>query len=1198
MLNVQYQIYTDSTLSLAETIVVKFSDAASAINYLVMSKLGETSVNLEEPTTWKYYQNIEGSYHLSDTRMTVVSIDTQVEMEFNKANLSVSPLTRVAYEYGQKKYRELVSLYPDQEQLILGILYPANINEAIAAKDGTILNYPSFLIEDNEYTLISKLQEWIYKYIYRWVNTQFSISDDLYVAAYIAQLHLNMVQALFTFRLEACKTNEAHSFHIRQYLASHNRLDKYLDNLTKEQSLFLYRNILYIQRNCGSVNTFEWLIENLLTNRNIYAYNFSMRHNLENMIASDLISVNSLYPEIGFLKKPLNLASDSIDKSLHTLDYIIKDINPVAIGNPDYHLNNKQIIREQLEDSKSGVVATKILQTYTVEHPLDTDYNLEDVLFNHWINWGLNNNYSGNIILTLPKDKSKFVLSILESVILFTYCIYKSRNITLTTLPDIITSRIVRSPLPSLNEIKQKIETSYYKDSKIQRQIDTMIESYPVENTEDFYSECYNIFEANRQNYLINTCEGNILSRGYAQACSYLLFHDVLVNNQNIVSNYDQWLIDNGFDFSNYLDSDYFTLAAVVLNEATGISKHKKKSIKDIQSTMVEILKKLSSYSILISQESDTTGLFSVSARSIRANTVLTEEKTDAFVNVCSVDVIKHNDIESGLITLDTSNLLSISVLTSSNSNKYSLDPTVYVSSNESTSHSSYVKIANITIKEGVADVIIPPPPPPPPVEAITTYYGMDTFGELHFGYSDNGMGGFYPGNTPLQRETLQPQVQKALFKANLSNTISEYTFETDTFGDAAPLSLTFNGTLAPITATLTGGFQVENRVGLGDFNTTVGGENWFETDSNNDLNIAFNTDICAFGMYITDLGDTAGGNHGVIRLTLTDNLGVTSVISTPDLSGTPSGSNVFFGFVSNIAKYRHIKIENTIPIDNNSEYDLYGIDDLIVADQGQCLLSSGTTPPPVTPLINPYSSLIDITVNTSILTSINPVTVAAATNNVVMILDSNKTVVATPITTTSGWNAFGLNVGFVLQSTTHLLNQASAIWFHAENFGSGIESSTTIPVLENELYRIRINVYMTFGNTPNGQLSIDSGWHDRVDLSNLPTNGWVTCDVYVVATSSDPTAKLRFTLPPNRPTGEYYIELLEFSKINGSHLYQPDPLFQPTLQVGTSTRYVHFVNNEFMIELNPAATIYTERKVIVDIDTTGQSGLNITYTN
>ena len=144
-----YSVYLDSIYALAATTVIKCEDAAVAINNGV-TQLG-VAVSAD-PTTWRYYLNICGLYHSTNSNITITSLDTLEQIAFTVENLQVHTNTALAYQYGTRYYNDLVSLYPDDQLLILGVLYPADMQKAIHSPDGTILSYPSYLVEEQEYS--------------------------------------------------------------------------------------------------------------------------------------------------------------------------------------------------------------------------------------------------------------------------------------------------------------------------------------------------------------------------------------------------------------------------------------------------------------------------------------------------------------------------------------------------------------------------------------------------------------------------------------------------------------------------------------------------------------------------------------------------------------------------------------------------------------------------------------------------------------------------------------------------------------------------------------------------------------------------------------------------------------------------------------------------------------------------------------
>lgn len=69
MSQTQYDIYLDDTFKLTRSLVIKSSASADAINK-GLSDLGN-EVNTLDPTTWKYYLNLNGQYHGTDVPMYV-----------------------------------------------------------------------------------------------------------------------------------------------------------------------------------------------------------------------------------------------------------------------------------------------------------------------------------------------------------------------------------------------------------------------------------------------------------------------------------------------------------------------------------------------------------------------------------------------------------------------------------------------------------------------------------------------------------------------------------------------------------------------------------------------------------------------------------------------------------------------------------------------------------------------------------------------------------------------------------------------------------------------------------------------------------------------------------------------------------------------------------------------------------------------
>ena len=225
-------------------------------------------VDLSSPHTWKYYLNLSGQYHSTDTMMTVLSLDTKQVVNFTTDMLASHPHTAAAYVIGSSYYSTLCQTYPNQIDLIKSIVYPVDLNAAIEAKDFTLLGWGNGYLEVNEQdAIIHELQTFISYVATRWYFA-FLNYETYYIWAFWASLWQSLPNAIFAARLKYLHTSSVHSFHIWSYLQSHGIAD-YSDILTSQQALFLYRNLNYLVDNKGKQSTLVILVNHLLNSLNV-----------------------------------------------------------------------------------------------------------------------------------------------------------------------------------------------------------------------------------------------------------------------------------------------------------------------------------------------------------------------------------------------------------------------------------------------------------------------------------------------------------------------------------------------------------------------------------------------------------------------------------------------------------------------------------------------------------------------------------------------------------------------------------------------------------------------------------------------------------------------------------------------------------------------------------------------------------------
>lgn len=622
--NNYFKIYLSQVFALAETLVIKSEASVFGINKRIQALRGENAVDLSRPETWKYYLNVAGEYHPEDERMVVTSLDTLERIDFTKENLKIHRATARAYQYGNRLFKELMTRFPKQELLILGILYPVDIDQAIAAKDGTILGYPQHLVEFNEYSFIERLQSWIYKYRKQNYNPQYSVSDDLFESVLLGQFYMHLVPAILNIRLRACRTNEAHSYHVRTYLASHGILNEYLDHLTVEQSLWCYRNINYLERYAGHQDTFEWLVENILTKRGIPLSEYSMKHDTTHQPNSvtpfDLEKLkdgSAYYPTIRFKKNNINATSET-ETIYHTsLSELFDKEDGIAFDNPRFKVDDLSVAKVKMENSLSNSLLTKALESSMHDYSDSQAYSLSDVLLNQWIQRAFDGTYVAVITVSHPRTGELISLRAKEALYLLYYLVSVKDRRPYLKLPTLIAGRTVRKPTPSKEDLLKHVPEGVISDNAYETALAVMPTVGIAHSVDTFYEESVQYWEAmNLQNTLISQYEHD-LERSYAENFITRLYATVAYPPERDVE-YKHWLTEIGLNVADLEHDEEAILFDSILNTGTGTTLRNNVNIRSLQRAMLKLMTQLSSYSIQFLSEINSSDIKQLDLNRIR----------------------------------------------------------------------------------------------------------------------------------------------------------------------------------------------------------------------------------------------------------------------------------------------------------------------------------------------------------------------------------------------------------------------------------------------------------------------------------------------------------------------------------------------------------------------------------------------------
>lgn len=654
MSQTQYDIYRSSNIALIRTMVIKSELTAEAVN----TGLGTYGIAVDstDPSSWKYYLNLAGEYHPTDRPMTILSLDTLQTIDFTKENLQLHDSTRREYSKRSRYYDDLLARFPDQESLINGILRPIDLTTAIQAPDGRILDYDHDLIEDNEENLIILLQQWIDRFNIRWHNKSYAISDDLYAAAQLGILFQLLPSVVMTIRVQNCHTNYTHSYHIKSFLASQGGLDVFIDYLTKKQALWLYRNIRYIHRNAGKRATFKELIQHILTDRGFPLAQWSMRHNLDEMI-------DALVPRIEFERRPLNLGYSSAGLDTRDIPHMLDDEAVLAKGNPEIQLEAETKIRIQMENANQDRLSTKILESSILDMTDASPYTLSDALLNHWLYFAERGQYTAIVTVDNPRTGGTYQFTMLDAFAVFLYTYNKVRGITLPHIPTIEAWMVRRLPTPTRTELWALIEKRFDRKALVDAALLNLppvgMQYVSTAMFNDTVTEIHNALLGHRMLY---ASREHVDERGQTENMILRFYRDYTCHLGGEVD-YHSWFVARGLDIEAFSPLECDLLATQLLERCTGADLKKTKSLKEIQAAMLRLMGQLSSYSIQFLQQINSQPIVTVEWPMIRVGDdtvhgyvrenleVLNENLLDFKFHGKTFEAITHEEIGPGFET-------------------------------------------------------------------------------------------------------------------------------------------------------------------------------------------------------------------------------------------------------------------------------------------------------------------------------------------------------------------------------------------------------------------------------------------------------------------------------------------------------------------------------------------------------------------
>lgn len=593
-------IYNNQVMRLARSITFKSIWSAFAMN----QPLKEAGLAVPDiKSEWRYFKHLNGELVQGiDELVEIESLDTGETVVLTKELLKNHKKTYTFYRDPENR-EKIHDRYPFMPLYIEGVFNPIPPEKSIPMEDGDILYFDRSLVEAQESSLILNIEKWLKAYHHQYVMESWNAAYDFTTADHIGRIYALLPGKIKELRLHAIHTSETHSYHVTEFLRSHQSLHEYVPYLTTEQMLFLYRNIRYIERHAGKQDTFDFLVENLLTNRDIPLDKFSLAENYKE------VKEGGLFKRPIGLREPVNFKERSRGRDIDTLP-IEEVIGKEEKAGVEHHRFIDEYIQESddmLIRSKTGSMPTKLLEVSGID---PSSFNSEKTLtriINEWAYHSAKDLMRNNADVIDPQSGNSFRVTPLQSFALYLYAYYRGyHGLELKWIPIFNVVSTEEGVWYTKEEYTKGLITPHTLN------LDTYIDYFNettdgdtsiIYNKNDFYDRTLRriAIKTHRERYLGSQRDDR--TRREVEWLFNYTYRDHSLTHQLVNKDYDEFLYELGIDPTKYSETMWRDLTKDLLKLTTDYDPDNVVGFDDIQSNLVGLFAKLSSYSIQFSTQ-------------------------------------------------------------------------------------------------------------------------------------------------------------------------------------------------------------------------------------------------------------------------------------------------------------------------------------------------------------------------------------------------------------------------------------------------------------------------------------------------------------------------------------------------------------------------------------------------------------------
>ena len=601
--------YQRDLKNLTKSIIIKLDSIGYQIQHYLYKNKGYSKPDriLDNKREWKYYINLSGKYHSSDTEMYLYNRYIDEDMLLTVENINMYPELRNELMLLGDSFSDLVKKYPYQESLIKSILFPVDIEKAISAENGTILTYNKNLVDRKEYSLIPRLQDYIYGYFARWYIEQYIFVEDLYLTTAIGELYSNLYTEIESIRLSNLFTYEAHDYYIDLFFSSHLDTAEDVNILPENVKMWLYKNLRFIERHTGKNSTLDLIVDKIFSSSGLGIGEI-------NLLKED---VSENLEDTTVLKSTSYFLGDKVFKT--------NALNNFYIANRNKKYDLSQIIKKELmlsensslnydmvhDSEKLKIMTAKYLNEKSKILEFDDKIVLRSrtipemhVIVDNWFHYAFTGKYNYNVEIKDENTNLVYNINAKQGALMLLKVMLSSIERTDVKLRHYKSTAILRHE-PGIKSSVNRLFIDRENSDKLTNLIfDNIPEKRDSFNSMEEIREY--LLEVNGLNNLLwyTICNnGNAVLSATLKHFQDRIYMDKDINLMlygSVESTIDELLFNNGLEYEIGNNYNHMSMMKLLIKTFTGLSFNTSNEDTEDMDKLLKLVKKILSYSVQI----------------------------------------------------------------------------------------------------------------------------------------------------------------------------------------------------------------------------------------------------------------------------------------------------------------------------------------------------------------------------------------------------------------------------------------------------------------------------------------------------------------------------------------------------------------------------------------------------------------------